>query len=139
MFEACYSEVRRGRGAELDYGSDELRGRALLLVWPNNPDADDNRHLLPPEDDAPPSWDVGCLERFVASGGETVLYVGEREEALALRAGAQAESGMCASRRFQRMLRERFRLVEVVAIPTWWLACDDFTVWQRRRVPDESG
>lgn len=45
-----FTTVRRGDAAALfEQGSaaaEALARRALLLVWPNNPDAQDNRHLL---------------------------------------------------------------------------------------------
>ena len=120
-----------------------LYARTLLLVWPNNPDLFDNEHLvgapqrarLQKSSAATPPWDVECLSSYLDAGGESVVFVGEREEnirGLLTKAATLPDCGLSASRRFQSMLLEHFVLVERVCLPSWWLHVDDLTVWRRR-------
>ena len=70
----------------------------------------------------------------MAAGGHTVIYVGyvgERESQIALTDGAQRDSGITGSRRFQDMLRKHFTLAQEVSIPRWFHSFDDLTVWIR--------
>ena len=40
--------------------------RALLVVWPNNPDVADNPHLVPSDAAAlQPLWDAPCLAAYL--------------------------------------------------------------------------
>lgn len=120
-----------GRGAV-----DDLASRALLLTWPNNPDADDNPHLLAanaPGKVCQPTWDANCLQRYVAAGGATVCYVGEREAAVRVERGRRSESGASATRAFQRMLAQHYALAETHPLPCWPHNCDDLTIWVRKR------
>ena len=87
--------------------------RTLLLCWPPGGD----------------SMAEECLDAYK---GDTVVYVGEREEQIALPLGATRECGASASRRFQEMLAEHFQLSRTIAIPTWGYNCDDLTIWTRR-------
>ena len=122
----------------------ENAARALLLIWPNNPDDVDNAHLqtvssgslVPPK---PPIWDADCLHAYHAAGGATVIFIGEREEMVrgTLAAGARPECGSSASRRFQAMLAERFEQVRRLSMPTWAFNADDLTIWTRRAPPRE--
>jgi hypothetical protein len=136
-----FTTVRRGDAAALfEQGSaaaEALARRALLLVWPNNPDAQDNRHLLDPNPDAPdgatppPCWDARYLASFIAAGGSKVIYVGEREATLRVVPGARPDCGVSSSRAFQALLADQFALVEVVECPRWWMEQPDLTVWCR--------
>ena len=80
-------------------------------------------------------WDYTCLEAYFHAGGETVIFVGEREENIKLMKHAvkrnMKDSGMCATRKFQSMLKTYFSLQEQITIPTWWNV-DDLTIWKRR-------
>ena len=146
-----YAEVRRGDAASLlresaawpAEAAEALHARTLLLIWPNNPDLHDNAHLvaapqraaLQKSSAAEPPWDAECLSSYLAAGGESVVFVGEREEnigRLLPKAAAQPDCGCSASRRFQTMLLEHFVLVERVGLPRWWLHMDDLTIWRRR-------
>lgn len=140
-----YAEVHPGDGTALLHASagwpaearEALYARTLLLVWPNNPDPFDNAHLVETELQKRPGapWDADCLSSYLAAGGESVVYVGEREEnvqRLIRNPAAQPDCGLSASRPFQKMLHEHFVLVESVCLPSWWLHADDLTVWHRR-------
>ena len=134
FYDVAFTEVLKGDGATLFAERPELARRALLLVWPNNPDQVDN-----PELDADGAkgvehvvWDADCLETYIAAGGKKVVYVGERESEIKVIAGAPPDSGITGSRRFQAMLRKHFKLEQQVAIPRWPTAADDLTVWRRR-------
>lgn len=133
MFEASGSG---GGGSGGDDCGAHNAARALLLVWPNNPDEVDNAHLRAASGAAPkpPLWDSDCLRAFHSAGGATVVFVGEREEVVrgTLAAGALPECGSSASRRFQAMLSEHFEQVRQMAIPNWAYNSDDLTVWTRR-------
>lgn len=108
--------------------------RALLMVWPNNPDDFDNPHVkLEGETALPPIWDIDCLQRYYDMGGQTVIYVGEREEKIQLIAEATgSDCGFCGSRKFQHFLWENFDLKAVIECPRWWMKEDDVTVWKRK-------
>ena len=141
FFDSTFTQVRRGHGPSLFASAEAaaLCQRALLLVWPNNADVSDNRHLLGNAGlreegvDAAPLWDADCLEGYLAAGGNRVIYVGEREEQLELLPGARPECGTSSSRRFQALLREQCRLVERVDCPRWWFDTADLTVWVRAK------
>lgn len=119
-------------------GGSSMGGRAMLIAWPNNPDAVDNPHLLTARDHASgggpvqPVWDAACLERFMEAGGVTVCYVGERESSVRLRAGARTESGASSTRHFQSLLTQHFVMRERHALPSWPYNVDDLTIWARR-------
>jgi len=133
FFDATYTEVKQGDGGELFAARAELAQRTLLLVWPNNPDPVDNPHLLRPgESQLQPLWDARSLGAFIAAGGATVVYVGERESELRLTAGSPPESGSSSSRAFQQLLAAHFELVRTVKTPTWPFNADDCTIWERR-------
>jgi hypothetical protein len=105
----------------------------MLMVWPNNPDNEDNdeRFYSPI---LPETWDAACLEAYMAAGGQTVIFVGEREERVHVMPRAPAESGLSATRRFQTMLQTNFQLVQQIDIPQWWYS-DDATIWKRKETP----
>ena len=79
-------------------------------------------------------------------GGKRVYYVGERETHLsrlpAVRTPSSSsrhqrqeqESGLSSTRKFQYLLQTKFRLVERIEIPNWWLNEDDLTVWERKDI-----
>lgn len=103
--------------------------RALLIVWPNNPDEIDNSHLYQGEY-LSPVWDAGCLSKYIECGGNTVIYVGEREDKIKVNKGCKPDCGLSSSRLFQNMLKEQFDLVEQIDIPTWYRMEDDATIWK---------
>lgn len=109
--------------------------RALLMVWPNNPDDLDNPHVrLEGESVLPPIWDIDCLQRYYDLGGQTVIYVGEREEKILLISDASGtDCGFCGSRKFQKFLWENFDLKAVIECPKWWMKEDDVTIWKRKK------
>ena len=136
FFHGTYADVQRGDGRCLfdEEGGRELAARALLLIWPNNPDAYDNPECRSSHAAAlPPVWDADCLASYVRAGGSTVIFVGEREEQVQVLTGAAPECGSSASRRFQTLLVEHFELTSCVTIPTWTFNADDLTVWKRRQ------
>uniref|UniRef100_A0A7S2PCF1 Uncharacterized protein n=1 Tax=Skeletonema marinoi TaxID=267567 RepID=A0A7S2PCF1_9STRA len=112
----------------------DIVDRALLLVWPNNPDDLDNPHVrLEGESMLPPIWDIDCLQRYYDLGGQTVIYVGEREEKIPLVSDATGpDCGFCGSRKFQQFLWDNFDLKSVIECPKWWMKEDDVTVWKRK-------
>ena len=91
----------------------------------------DNPEVVAKADEWHPIWDADCLKSYMAAGGTTVIYVGERESQIDLVAGAPRDSGITGTRRFQAMLREHFTLEREVRIPRWFTAVDDLTVWVR--------
>lgn len=104
---------------------------------PNNPDYIDNiQYSYGSHDNTIIAWDYTCLEAYIRAGGQTVIFVGEREENIKLMKHALQnnikDSGMCATRQFQSMLKQYFTLQEQITIPTWWNV-DDLTIWKRRR------
>ena len=78
------------------------------------------------------------LAAYVAAGGQTVVYVGERESQLVLTRDARAECGASSSRAFQRMLAQYYELADEVPIPRWPFNADDLTVWRRRELGREA-
>ena len=134
FFHATYTEVLAGAGEELFAADPSLAAtRALLIVWPNNPDARDNPHLAASAELLQPLWDASCLASYLQHGGKAVVYVGEREAQLTLCRDAQAaDCGASSSRAFQEMLGGNFELARRVALPTWPYNVDDMTVWKRR-------
>lgn len=131
FFFAQFTEVRAAEGAALFAEQPALAARrALLIVWPNNPEAAGERSQ-------PEVWDTDCLESYLCSGGRTVIYVGEREAEVKVVGGAAADTGTSSTRDFQSLLSERMELVTQLSIPTWkpWHA-DDLTVW---RVKGDAG
>ena len=62
-----------------DASGQPLRTRALLLVWPNNPDRWYNPHVAPRSSPTTPCWDAACAEGYLAAGGRRIIYVGETE------------------------------------------------------------
>jgi hypothetical protein len=76
-----YFPVREGSASTV-FGDDvdpDNSNRALLLVWPNNPDAEDNKHVMAEGPKLPEIWDLSCLKRYHRYGGDIVIYAGERE------------------------------------------------------------
>jgi len=125
----AYGEVRHTEGAQifsdLDHVAEALHERALLLVWPNQD---------PTEDDDPTTdpWELECLQDYYAAGGRTVIYVGERSEAIEGLPGAPVDAGTTASRRFQVLLHAKYSLIEELPIPTMLYCLDDCTIWRRK-------
>jgi len=128
-----YYPVRKGTCAEAFVRHPELAAsHALLLVWPNNPDnVDQPASFYEPGLEAFPVWDAVCLRSYLALGGRTVVYVGEREERVGVMPGAPPESGTTATREFQTLLKERMHLAERIELPVWW-SSDDLTIWTRK-------
>jgi hypothetical protein len=112
---------------------DDLGKRALLIIWPNNPDHVDNPTHHSSTGDVEsieiPVWDADCLQAYLDAGGSTVIFVGEREEKIGVRRDFPPDVGMSASKRFQTMLKEKFSIGEQFEIPHWW-GEDDVTVWE---------
>jgi len=106
--------------------------RALLLVWPNNPDAIDNSHVAIEGSTLPDIWDIDCLQKYHESGGETVIYCGERESQIEGMEGATPDCGFCSSRKFQTFLQENYTLEVELKCPQWWMKVDDVTIWKRK-------
>jgi hypothetical protein len=127
----AFTEVLQGEGATLFAQNPELARRALLLVWPNNPDAIDNPAWAITEPH--PVWDAQCLQSYMAAGGQTVVYVGERQSEIRVVDGASPDCGVTGSRRFQAMLADHFEMGRQVAIPRWFPNADDLTVWNRKK------
>lgn len=132
FFDSTFTEVRKADCTTVfdGEGGADLSKRALLIVWPNNPDQIDNPHLASTEV-TPPTWDAKCLTSYFNAGGTTVIYVGEREENIKLLDGARPDCGVSSSRRFQQMLSEKFFLSEVVESPGFGCCCDDLTIWTK--------
>jgi hypothetical protein len=130
-----YFPVREG-GASTVFGDDvdpDNSNRALLLVWPNNPDAEDNKHVMAEGPKLPEIWDLSCLERYHRYGGDIVIYAGERETKIKLMKDATGpDCGFCSSRKFQNFLAEHYELVAKFECPRWWMKDDDVTVWKRK-------
>jgi hypothetical protein len=131
-----YFPVREGDASTV-FGGDvdpEITNRALLMVWPNNPDEVDNMHVAAQGGPKLPNiWDLECLERYHASGGNVVIYAGEREAKIELMEGAGgADCGFCSSRKFQNYLLEHYDLVAEFECPRWWMKEDDITMWERK-------
>jgi hypothetical protein len=110
----------------------DVKDRALLIVWPNNPDAVDNPHVAVATESLPDVWDLECVEKFYQMGGEIVVFVGERKDNIELLENASAlDWGFCASRKFQQFLQDNFELTATLQCPQWWMKEDDVTVWKR--------
>ena len=129
-FHRSYTQVLPGTCQQVFQEHPEYGKRALLLIWPNNPDNVDQPEEFH-SDKLPPVWDVDCLKAYAAVGGSVVVFVGERQENIPTIPNAPRDGGMTATRKFQRMLVKNFDLVEQVEIPTWW-SSDDATVWKRK-------
>jgi ankyrin repeat protein len=115
-----------------DGASSDIADRALLIVWPNNPDAIDNPHVAVDDANLPKVWDFECLQRYYDMGGKTVIYVGERNANIELISTATAPDwGFCASKMFQQFLETNFQLTASLENPKWWMKEDDVTVWSR--------
>ncbi len=133
FFDQSYTTVLQGDATlESFWTTAELSRRTLLMVWPDNADKWDNPHLYHGEA-TPPIWDFECLMRYINCGGQTVIYVGEREDAIITLPNSQPDCGVCSTRRFQQILKEHFDLTDRVMIPTWYIFSDDATIWKRKQ------
>jgi hypothetical protein len=110
--------------------SSDFGQRALLMIWPNNPDHLDNPQHHQEGTTTLPIWDVDCLRAYLDAGGSMVIYVGERQAQIQVRRDFPPDVGMSSSKKFQTTLQEKFTLVEQLDIPVWW-GVDDVTVWKR--------
>ncbi|EED94815.1 predicted protein [Thalassiosira pseudonana CCMP1335] len=129
----AYFPVQKGVASTVFDASVTMEERALLIVWPNNPDNEDNPHVAVEGFNLPPVWDLECLQTYYNVGGKTIIYVGEREDKINLMHGASAsDCGFCSSRAFQRFLKEKFELTAEIECPTWWMKNDDITIWKRK-------
>lgn len=128
-----YFEVQQGDASSMFREiTPEISDRALLVVWPNNPDAEDNEHLVIKGSDLPPLWDVECVQKYYEAGGRTVIYAGEREDKIQLMSNASGpDCGFCSSRKFQKFLKDHFVLDVALECPKWWMKEDDVTIWRR--------
>ena len=131
-----FATVRRADGASLFAADPQLaRERTLLMVWPGQwteGDAPASIDKDTGERIEPPGWETACLNAYLEAGGQTVVYVGEREEAIDKVAGTAPDTGVSASKAFQRILEHRMRHVETFDVPRLFYTCDDMTVWKRR-------
>jgi hypothetical protein len=110
----------------------DVADRALLIVWPNNPDATDNPHVAVGGSSLPPAWDFDCLQKYHEVGGKIVIYAGEREAKVQNMSDATSpDCGFCATRKFQIFLQTHFNLKAEFECPKWWMKEDDVTVWVR--------
>jgi len=134
FYDFTFTDVEKASGAALFVERPELATRALVLVWPNNPDHVDNPEVVAAQDRdaASPIWDADCLEAYIAAGGTKVIYVGERESQLRLIDNAPRDSGITGSRRFQAMLQKHFMLERQVDVLHWFTEADDLTVWVKK-------
>jgi hypothetical protein len=131
---SSYYPVKYGTASTIFDGSnvDEVQDRALLIVWPNNPDAIDNPHVAVAAESLPDVWDIECVQKYYQMGGRTVIFVGERKDNIELLENASAPDwGFCASRQFQQFLRQNFKLMTTLQCPKWWMKEDDVTIWER--------
>lgn len=129
-----YFPVQKGDATTV-FGDDnpDNSERALLMVWPNNPDDIDNKHVAVEGPTLPPIWDIDCLQTYHDSGGDTVIYVGERESNIKLMDSATgSDCGFCSSRKFQTFLQEHYELTAELKCPQWWMKEDDVTIWKRK-------
>ncbi|KAL7430242.1 hypothetical protein ACHAXH_001286, partial [Discostella pseudostelligera] len=128
-----YFHVHVGDASTVFHGSNsDSLNRALLIVWPNNPDSDDNKQFAKEGAVLPTIWDWFCLQKYHESGGDTVIYVGEREATIQLMPDATgADCGFCSSRKFQLYLQEHYKLEAELECPRWWMKEDDVTIWKR--------
>jgi len=129
-----YFPVQKGVASTVFVGNNnEMVDRALLIVWPNNPDAEDNKHVALMSSMLPETWDLECLVRYHEFGGRTVIYVGERETKIQLMPYATDKDwGFCASRKFQYFLQDHYDLEAEIECPRWWMKEDDVTIWKRK-------
>ena len=137
--------VMRGDGAGILRGEDislgheglDLCKRTLVIIWPNNPDAQAQATAFRRYDlsaaaaAAAEPWDVACLRAYHAGGGRKVVYVGERA-GVAHKSSKNGIWGISASQEFQELLSEQFELLTCTKIPTWPFVRDDMTVWTRK-------
>ncbi|KAL7520981.1 hypothetical protein ACHAWX_005666 [Stephanocyclus meneghinianus] len=128
-----YYPVERGDTSTIFGGTcSDVTDRALLMVWPNNPDATDNPHVTVSGSSLPSAWDFDCLQKYHAAGGKIVIFAGEREVKVQLMSDATSpDCGFCATRKFQVFLQTHFTLKAEFECPKWWLKQDDVTVWVR--------
>ncbi|KAL7545153.1 hypothetical protein ACHAWF_014316 [Thalassiosira exigua] len=129
-----YFPVQEGAASDTFVESNpDVLDRALLIVWPNNPDFEDNQHIAVDALNLPQVWDLECLEKYHQTGGCMVIFVGEREAKIGLIPDAtNSDCGFCASRKFQIFLQNHYELVEELVCPRWWLKEDDVTIWKRK-------
>jgi hypothetical protein len=119
-----FCDVKQG-DPSLFFTQPDLASRTLLLVWPGQDD-------VGPHDEPRASWEAQCLSSYMQAGGQTVVYVGEREECIKAKPGTAPDCGVSASREFQVILRTKFVLAEQVDVPSMFYTCDDLTVWRRK-------
>ena len=77
-----FANVHKGDAATLFATQPELAQRVLLLVWPGQADVGPRD-----EEGAASGWEALCLQAYMDAGGQTVVYVGEREESVKARPG----------------------------------------------------
>ena len=128
-----FATVHKADGASLFAADPDLaKERALLMVWPGQFDSPPEIELADGSTVAPPGWEAACLSSYLDNGGQTVVYVGEREETIERAVGTKPDTGVSASKAFQRLLLQRMRLVETIDVPVLFYTCDDMTIWKRR-------
>ena len=131
-----FATVHKADGASLFQADPQLaRERTLLMVWPGQWTEGDAPATVDKDTGEridPPGWETACLNAYLEAGGQTVVYVGEREEAIEKIVGTAPDTGVSASKAFQRILEHRMRHLETIDVPRLFYTCDDMTVWKRR-------
>jgi hypothetical protein len=114
--------VEQGSSPSAQRPSTEHSHRALMMVFPESPAHVDSGEYE--------SWDARCVTAYHAAGGQTVIYVGDREETT-LKGGPYAW-GETSSKELHEVLAEKFKLSACVGLPNWPYVNSDVTVWTRR-------
>jgi hypothetical protein len=135
FFEVTYTDgILPGACVDVLSSRPELaRARALLIIWPNDPDPIDNTQFCTGTEceGSQPPWDADCLDAYVQAGGFRVIYVGEREASiLARHPNSSPDCGISSTRRFQQTLVQKFDFLESISIPNMWLNEDDLSIWE---------
>ena len=127
-----FTTVHKADGISLFQTDPDLASRTLLLVWPGEFDGPQKVELADGSTVAPPGWETSCINAFLQAGGTHVVYVGEREEAIERTVGTAPDTGVSASKAFQRVLLQKMHCLETYDVPTLFYTCDDMTIWKRR-------
>lgn len=110
---------------DVSLGGPELALRTLLLVCPGGFDVD-------VYETTEYGWETKCLQEYLAAGGQTIVYVGEREEKIETPIGQPTDVGTTSSRSFQAMLKAKCTLAKSVMLPSTLYTVDELTVWKRK-------
>ena len=127
FFHRQFFPVMKGTPEVLQNASRVSRDRALLLVWPFQAELHEAERFV--DDDRVEPWDAEALTKFQ---GDVILHVGHLEP--------KGDRLVNTSRRFVRLLRERFDLqlrltATVGACANGPEELEALTVWRRKREP----